>query len=510
MTSLPAEVPATFRRPRASLYARLSVAADAGNMSLEGMIADMRALCDREGLEVLEPIHVDDGKSGGFRDRDEFQAWLNDARQGRCEVLVNPVTDRLTREGLNVAASILDVVEGKDPATGRPAHAPVRLIDCNGLDSLHGDGFRFRFVIQAEVGRAERERIRQRSKDRARRLRRAGRWAGGTTPFGYRAVPNSELNEEGKPRGWVLAIEPEEAKHVRTAAEALLTADPVPVTRIARRLNAAGVKPRRAKGWTRQTITRVLTGDHIMGRAVSNGRPVRDDEGNILTPWPAILTPAEVAAIRAVLAPKPDAPYSGGRRPARLLSTLLTCSGCAGTLQVFQRKSRTQNPDPQIGYRCVARSQGGVCEAPVSVSATQAEVIVTDRYLSVVGAMPMYVERTLVSDVDELAVLEADIRETLADLATAADADTFARLQRLQTRRAEMSAEEPVSRTQMVATGQTMAEHWRDALVDDRRELLEDAFQEITILPGARGRKVVDPERVQTVWREDNPAEYYE
>lgn len=168
----------TKRRPRASLYARLSVAADAENVSLDGMVADMRTLAEREGLEVLEPVHVDDGRSGGFRDRDEFTAWLDDARSGRADVLMAYHTDRLTREGLNVAASILDVVEGKNPDTGRPAHRPVRLLDCSGIDSAQGDAFRFRFVMQAEIGRSERERIRQRSRDRARRLSRAGRWGG--------------------------------------------------------------------------------------------------------------------------------------------------------------------------------------------------------------------------------------------------------------------------------------------------------------------------------------------
>lgn len=494
------------KRQRASLYARLSVAADAENMSLEGMIEDMRALCEREGLEVLEPIHVDDGKSGGFRDRDEFQAWLNDARNGHCEVLVNPVTDRLTREGLNVAASILDVVEGKDPTTGRPSHKPVRLVDCNGLDSLHGDGFRFRFVIQAEVGRAERERIRQRSRDRARRLRRAGRWAGGTAPFGYKAVPNPELNEEGKPKGWVLAIEPEEARHIRTAAEALLKEEPDPFNRIVRRMNHAGVKPRRAKWWSRATLMRVLTGDHIMGRSTSNGRPLRDEDGNILTPWPAVLTPAQVATIRAVLTPSPDAPYSGGRHPVRLLSGLLSCPSCAGTLKVFRRKSRNNNPDQYIGYRCDTRTRGGICEGPVAITALQADSIVEGRYLAAVGHMPMYVERTIVSGVDEMADVEADIRETLADMATSADADTFAKLQKLQARRDELAALEPDRRTEMVATGQTMAEHWKEAMVDDRRDLLDQAFEEIVIMPGKRGRKVVDPNRIVTRWREEPDA----
>ncbi|MET7536283.1 recombinase family protein [Streptomyces sp. NPDC005507] len=514
MTESPAaQVPATRRaRPRASLYARLSVAADAENLSLDGMIQDMRDLCTRRGLEVLEPIHVDDGKSGGFRDRTEFQAWLNDAREGRCEVLVNPVTDRLTREGLNVAASILDVVEGKDPATGRPAHRPVRLIDCTGLDSLHGDGFRFRFVIQAEVGRAERERIRQRSRERARHLRRAGRWAGGTTPFGYKAVPNSELNEEGKPKGWVLAIEPEEAKHIRTAAEAVLKEAPDPFNRIVRRMNHAGIKPRRAKWWSRPTLMKVLTGDHIMGRATSNGRPVRDKDGNILTPWPAVLTPAQVTAIRAVLAPNPDAPYSGGRRPVRLLSGLLSCPSCGHTLNVFHTKSRTNNPEKIIGYRCDTRSRGGICERPVRITALQAEDIMSGRYLATVGHMPMYVERTIVSGVDELADVEADIRETLADMATAADADTFARLQKLQARRDELSVLEPDRRTEMVATGRTMADHWAEAMVDDRRDLLGQAFEEIVVMPGQRGRKVVDPDRIVTRWRKepDTGADYDE
>ncbi|MET7855702.1 recombinase family protein [Streptomyces sp. NPDC005318] len=484
----------TTRRPRASLYARLSVAADAENVSLEGMIDDMRALCEREGLEVLEPVHVDDGKSGGYRDRGEFEAWLDDARSGRCEVLVPYHTDRLTREGLNVAATILDTIEGKNPATGRPSHRPVRLVDCFGLDSNHGDAFRFRFVIQAEVGRSERERIRQRSKDRARRLRRAGRWGGGTPPFGYKAIENPDGP------GWALTIEPTEAHHVKEAAEALLKAEPDPLNRIVRRLNHAGVKPRRAREWSRVTLAKVLTGDAIMGRATENGRPLRDDEGNILTPWPAVLTAGQVAAIRAVLAPNPAAPYSGGRHPARLLSTLLSCQGCGATLQVYRRRSRTQNPAPVIGYRCTARSQGGTCGGPVSVTAGPIEEYLTDCYLTTVGHMPMYRERAIVSGVEELATVEADIRDTLADLATAADAETFARLQRLQARRDELADEEPERRTELVATGLTMSEFWAQAMVDDRRELLADAFEELILLPGRRGPKGFDPARLVVRW----------
>lgn len=496
----------TKQRPKASLYARLSVAADAENVSLDGMIADMRALADREGLDVLEPIHIDDGLSGGFRDRDEFQDWLGDAKTERAQVLINYATDRLTREGLNVAATILDVQEGKDPATGRPSHKPVRLLDCFGIDSNHGDAFRFRFVIQAEVGRAERERIRQRSRDRSRRLRRAGRWAGGTAPFGYKAAPNPELTEAGKPKGWVLVIEPTEAQHIRDAAEALLKPEPDPLNRVARRMNAKGIKPRRAKEWSRITVGKMLTSEHIMGRAVEAGRPMRDADGDFLTPWPEILTPGQVAALRVVLTPRPDAPYTGGRQPARLLSKLLTCSGCQTFLLVYRRKSRTNNPDPYVGYRCMTRTAGGTCPRPVSVTADKIEEHLTDVYLTTVGHMPRYVERTVVSGVEELATVDADIKDTLADMATSADADSFARLQKLQARREELAAMEPDRRTELVATGQTMAEYWADALVDDRRELLDEAFEELTVLPGKPGRKGFDPVRLRRRWREEPDA----
>nr|WTB34650.1 recombinase family protein [Streptomyces sp. NBC_00830] len=458
------------------------------------MINDMRALCAREGLEVLEPVHVDDGKSGGFRDRDEFTAWLDDARTGRADVLIPYHTDRLTREGLNVAATILDVVEGKDPLTRRPAHRPVRLLDCFGLDSAHGDAFRFRFVIQAEVGRSERERIKQRSKDRGRRLRRAGRWGGGSPPFGYRAVPNSDGP------GWVLALEPGEAEALREAAEALLLDPPTPLNRVVRRLNHAGVKPRRAAQWTRQTLAKALTGEHLLGRVVENGRALRDADGEILAPFPAILTASELATIRAVLTPRADAPYSGGRRPARLLSGLLSCSACGSTLQVYRRASRTANPDPVVGYRCVSRSHGGTCPAPVSVNALHVEDHVTGRYLAAAGPMPMYRERTIVSGADELASVEADLRDVLADLAVKASAEGFERLSALQQRREALSAEQPERRTELVPTGRTMAEHWAESMTDDRRELLADEFAELVVMPGKRGPKTFDPSRVVLRW----------
>ncbi len=456
----------------------------------------MRALCEREGLEEVA-LHVDDGLSGGYRDRPGYLAWLDDARTGLAEVLVNYHTDRLTREGLNVAAQVLDTIEGKDPASGRQTHRPVRLLDCNGLDSNHGEAFRFRFVIQAEVGRAERERIRERNRNRARRIREAGRWPGGPVPYGYKAVDNPDGP------GKVLVLEPTEAKHIREAADAILAGDNP--TLVARRLNHAGVKPRRGKDWYRKVLIDVLTGDAVLGRVTVNGNVLRDEEGNMRTPFPPVLTIGQVAALRAKLAPKAETVRRGGRKPARLLSGLLTCHSCGSVLQVGRRSPRSQS-GAAVVYRCPSRANGKGCDQPVAISAVPLEDHITEVYLSAVGHLPMYRERTVVTGVEELAAVEEDIRATLADLATSADTETFQRLQRLQARQKELSAIDPEKRTELIPTGQTMAEHWEGALTDDRRDLLGKAFDALIIGPGQRGRKGFDPGRLTRFWAEEPDA----
>ncbi|MFD3952159.1 recombinase family protein [Streptomyces albidoflavus] len=471
-------------RNRASLYVRLSRAADETNASLKGMIEELRELCIKEGLNEVA-LHVDDGLSGGYRDRPEFQAWLADARTEAADVLVTFHVDRLTREGLNVAASLLDVVEGKDSLTGRVAHRPVRLLDARGIDSNHGDAFRFRFVMQAEVARSERERIRDRTRSSVRRLRRAGRWPGGTPPFGYKAI----TNPDGP--GQALGIEPTEAEAILNAANRVLAGDPL--TRVCRALNHAEVKPRRAAGWSRVTLRKVLTGDAVLGRVKVNGALLRTDEGDVATPFPAILSIEQSAALRSLLKPDPSRPKPGGRSPARLLSRLLNCHGCPQYLVVAGRGGKPV-------YRCATVSQGGICEQPVSVSARMIEEYITGLYLDAVGGLPYFREEVQVSTAGELARIESEITDALQEMAENATAEAFARLQSLQTARTALEEETPERLVTMVDTGKSMREIFDDAMVDDQREMLSEAFEEIVIGPGKRGPKTLDPSRVTVRW----------
>lgn len=119
------------------MYVRLSKLAGDENLSKEGMLADTRAKAIELGLQVVSE-HVDDGLTGALRNRPDFMAWLDDARECRASTLIAWHVDRMTREGVNVAAAILDVAEGKDPETGKLIRHPVRLVDRKGLDSEGG------------------------------------------------------------------------------------------------------------------------------------------------------------------------------------------------------------------------------------------------------------------------------------------------------------------------------------------------------------------------------------
>lgn len=477
------------RRLRASLNVRLSRAADASNVSKQGMVNDLRALCTREGFEE-GALHIDDGVSGSVRDRPGFVAWLDDARHGRADVLLAWHVDRMTREGLPVAAAILNVVEGKDPITGKPAHPPVRLMDFHGLDSNDGESFYMRFVLQAEIARAERERMRARARARDRRLREAGRWPGGPVPSGYRPEPR----EDG--RGWVLVVEETEAAALREAADRIIAGQSL--WGVTRWMNSEGAPPRRGEQWSSRSLARCLGSNHLLGWVTIDGEVSRDEDGKAVAAFPPVLDLATAQAVRLTLTTD-RAPVTVGRRPTRLLARLATCSGCFAPLTLTHLNSGV------VKYRCGKPATGRVCPRPVIVSAPRFEEYVTKEYLDGFGHLPQTKPTARVLDDGELARVEEAITATLRELGTAGTTEALTRLQRLQAERDALSAMPKVTEVEMVPTGRTQAEAWAAGDVHERRAMLADAIEVLSVGPGVPGRKGLDPRRVTLVWREGDP-----
>ncbi|WP_159104757.1 recombinase family protein [Plantactinospora sp. BB1] len=496
------------RRPRASLNVRLSKAADDANTSLDGMVADLRDLCRREGFEEIA-LHIDDGISGAVRDRPGFVAWLDDAREGRADVLVAWHVDRMTREGLNVAALILDVQEGKDPATGQRVREPVRLMDTRGLDSNDGDSFRIRFVLQAEMARSERQRMIDRSRRRVARLREAGRWGGGTPPYGYKP----ERSTDGK--GWRLVVDPDSEARVREIVDRILGGDSM--NSICIDFNDRGVptpsdhyrkqmgKDLLSRRWKTTALIPILRSRTLLGIAEQAGEVIRDAEGMPVKRAEPILTQKEWDRVQVAL----DAQSRRKTRTAQTspLLGIVFCHLCG--LPMYRvlvgsvaRKNRYQY------YRCRGKAERlNDCTA-LSVRADKLMVLVEEMLLAAVGDLEI-MESVLIpakSHHEELRQAE----ESLADLLrkSAGKPEAIQRIYRAQIESLEhrivrlSDLPETEERTEFRPTGKTYQEAWREADTEDaRRRMLLRAGVRVRA-----GRADSDGLRAVTlpVWESDN------
>lgn len=454
-------------------YVRLSRAAGTDNLSVPGMVADVERKAAELGARLIGPVHVDNGKSGAIRDRPEFVAWLDDVRECRASVMIPWHTDRLTREGVNAAALILDAQEGKDPTTGAVVRVPARLVDCAGLDSDDREGFRFRFVIGAEVARAERERIKARNVATRERLIAAGRWPGGKLPLGFRAVPA----EGGGKR---LEVEPAEADAMRDALGAILHGDSV--GDVVRRWNAGnGPAPRSASAWSTTTVGQALTTDAAMS---------------------LLWSPGERRALLDVLAARASLGMNTGRTPAHLLSGLVVCGGCLRPMYAARRGGRHET---RTVYRCDRRD--GTCPTPgTSISAPALDEAVSAWFLEGWGRLPYSVERVIVEGADELALAveaEAAALSAFQSDPSLTNADDY-RL--AKTRRETLEAAPPSTQRVRMPTGRSYAQEWERAARDaaERRAMLGDVVEAILVYPGRAGRRALDPERWRVVPREES------
>lgn len=449
---------------RASIGVRLSKQAGDTNLSLRGMLDDCHALAARLGAEVVAE-YVDDGTSGAVRDRPKHLRWLEDAVSGRVNLLIAPYTDRLTREGVNAAAMVLDVVEGKDPVTGRVVRDGVRLVTVDGLDSERdADSFRWRFVIAAEVARAERARIAARNKATRQRLTEAGRYTGGPVPFGRRV----EVAEDG--RGKVTVEEPEESVLLGDAAWKIL--DGEPMRSVTRWMNTVS-RTRSGKEWQRSSLRATLlsasTAD-LMGRGIARG-------------------------LREALAPS-GAPKARGGRPVRRLLTggLAWCASCGRKLTSSAGR-----------YVCMSHSSGETCPAPVTVNARLLEAWAERMWLSGIG----HVERTRTAPAssatdDELEDLLDEVAEVARAFASAGAGEVLGlskRMEALRTREAELrAAPRDAAFDVTIGTGQTWGERWEEAAdAEERRGLLRETGFIVTVRPGAHGERDVG-KRAEVDW----------
>jgi DNA invertase Pin-like site-specific DNA recombinase len=314
------------------------------------------------------------------------------------------------------------------------------------------------------------------------------RFPGGSIPYGYRKA--SHPSGQGR----ALAVDPDEAGHVRAAADHVLAGGSLYSALDV--LEARGSKPRRADAWSLSSLRVVLTGDAILGRLTHRGQVVRDETGMPVQPWPPALPLRDVERLRALLAPRPV--QERRRRATRLLSGLVVCDGCGTRMRVST--STQANGRTVLRYACRAKADGRPCEHPTSVTCDQLEDHVVNGLLGMFGDVPVTERIVTVRDLPELAEVTAALEDRGQSI-TRPGADVAVLAQQiadLQERRAALDATPAEPVVEYVETGQSYEEWW-DAHEDvaQRRDFLRaTGFVPVRIKPGVRGRKGLDPARV--------------
>jgi DNA invertase Pin-like site-specific DNA recombinase len=424
---------------RASLYLRLSKAAREESTGLGAQEQDLSALADRHGLSVVA-VHPDDGESGALRNRPEFLAWLEDARQGRADHLLAHKLDRVSRGGNAGLARFLDVLEGVD-SDGNRVSQPVRFLSsADGLDS-QSPAWDIQSAVMGALAKSERDQIQSRTKRSQQVLRDEGRFHGGTPPAGFRVVPNPSG------AGKVLEPDPDTVRYLREAARLVLTES---LGAAIAYLQESPLQPPKAPHWTRQTVSQSLQSS----AAVSH-----------------LWTPSEARALRAeVWKRHPTIPGRKRARRIELLTGVLHCGSC-GYSMTFVSSKRDNGR-----YRCPTWASGAPCPKRQSAQAPQTEALVTEAYLSGFGGMDELQAQSPHSEkADRLALLSDELDKLwseLPGLPASKRADALKRAEEIEIEQRTIEAE-PVSYVQpMRTTGRTLAEAWKASDTRERNAML--------------------------------------
>lgn len=469
-------------------YVRLSRAKDEST-SVSRQRDLIAALCAARGWELVEIVEDLDVSATKRRlNRPGLDRVRHLAATGQCDAVVFWRLDRLARsvqDAANLAAEF--------------KAAAVALVSCTEPFDTSSPAGQLMYDLLAAFAAFEAGVISERVLGSRAALVADHRHAG-SRPFGYATAPNP--NGPGR----VLVPDPIEAAVVRRAASMVLD-DGASLSAVVRTLNAQGAPTRGGTAqWGVTALRNVLTGDAVLGRITHHGEPLRDDQGHPIEVWEPVLSLSEVQRLRARLSGR--GPRT--RRATRLLSGLLRCSQCEADVPLHVSSNSTGT----FRYGCVGKQPGRHhCDRPISVTAERVEEEVARQFLALLGDHDRV--RVSVSEVEpeRLIQVEEAIQFVGAALVAAVGSDDEEAVV-LTKRLAELKAERDALRaapaeTTIVyeSTGQTWGQAWDEAAdapdpIATRRGLLAAVIEHVVIQPGVRGRKGLEPERVQIQWRD--------
>jgi site-specific DNA recombinase len=214
-------------------------------------------------------------------------------------------------------------------------------------------------ALLGTVAQMELEAISERSASAARHNIKAGKYRGGTPPWGY-------LPKQDDTGTWRLVQDPVQVETINEVVRRVL--DGEPLNRIAHDLTRRGIltvkdriaqtQGREAEGfeWTVNQLKRSLLSSAMLGHAVSGGATVRNDDGSAVVRAKPILSREVFDRLTVELAGRSKR-GEPTKRSTSLLLRVLYCGICRRPAYRFNGGSRSEIPR----YRCSSATKHAKC-----------------------------------------------------------------------------------------------------------------------------------------------------
>jgi DNA invertase Pin-like site-specific DNA recombinase len=460
---------------RAGIYARISSDREGDGLGVRRQVADCEALAERKGWTVIDRYFDDDVSAWSGRPRPEYRRMQEDIRAGLLDAVVVWHLDRLHRQPRELE-EFFDLVD----AAGLSRLASV----AGDVDLATHDG-RFTARILGAVSRKE-------SDDKSRRVRRkveeialSGRvGGGGTRPYGFE--PDR------------VTIRESEAVVIRDCVARFLAGEAI--RSICADLNDRGVATVSGGTWKTQVLRTLIGSPRISGQREHRGEIVAD------AVWPAIVSPADTARVRAILSD----PARRTNRSARryLLARLLRCGYCGEALVSRPTGGGVRR------YMC-ARGPNFTGCGHTFIQAGTLELFIVEAVLYRLDTPELAAALSRSGSDPDADRCQAEVDAAQAHLDELARAygersiglsEWLAAREPIEAR--VTSAKRQLSRLSRVSAldghighGSALRDAWSDLPLTRQSAIVAAVLDHAVIGPGRRGYNRFEPDRVTPVWR---------
>lgn len=224
-------------------YARVSSDKDSMLHSLSSQVSYFSKLIQANDSWVYVGVYSDEAKTGTKDTRAAFQRLIQDAKEGRIDIIITKSVSRFARNTLTLLETVRMLKE---------IEVDVYFQEQN-IHTNSNEG-EFLLSILASYAQEESRSCSENTLWRVRKNFEEGKLYGGNDSWGYKIV-------DGK-----LILVPEEAKLVKRVFELYIAGNGD--AKIAQILNDDNIKSRKGKLWTKATIRGILTNPNYTGDLV--------------------------------------------------------------------------------------------------------------------------------------------------------------------------------------------------------------------------------------------------